>query len=65
MKAPYSLKDWIKFWNYEWRVAEKEGNIEYAIACKEEYRIHVIESLKRPWNQHEEKLKQFPILMLN
>ena len=55
----------IEFYRYEWKVAEKEGNTAYAENCKEQYRLLVMESLKRPYKQHIEKLKAYPPIWLN
>lgn len=49
----------------KWKLAEKEGNLKYAKACKEKYREAVMESLKKPYKQFEERLKMFPMISLN
>lgn len=54
-----------KFYYKEWKVAEAEGNLEYAAECKEEYRRLVIKSLERPYLQFLEELKAFPPIYLN
>ena len=55
----------IEFYRNEWKIAEKEGNTEYAENCKKQYRLLVMESLKRPYKQYVEKLKEYPPIWLN
>jgi len=59
------LRTEIDFYRIEWKLAEKRGDIEYSNTCKEMFRMLLMESLKRPYRQYEEKLKQFPMLSLN
>lgn len=55
----------IKFYYREWKEAEKDGNIKYALNCKEQYRILVMESRKESYNYIRDELKMFPIIHLN
>jgi len=50
----------------DWRILQKErGNIPLTLYYKKQYQKQVIESLKRPHKQYEDKLKQFPMLSLH
>lgn len=55
----------IKYWWFEWKVAEIDGDLKYAGFCKEQYRCLVMDSLKRPYKQYEEALKAYPPIWLN
>jgi len=53
------------FYWFEWKLAEEKGNTSWAKACKEQYRLLVMESLKRPYLEHHEALKVFPPININ
>jgi hypothetical protein len=53
------------FWYKEWMYAEKEGHLQYALACKEKYRQQTIDFLKKPYNLYYDQLRQFPFIYLN
>ena len=57
--------DWIRFYKAEMYQAKKDGNENFAKVCKEQYRIHVMKSLERPWKLYIEKLKKYPPFYLN
>lgn len=53
------------FWKHEMYDAEKSGNIGYAKACKEKYRDIIMKSLIKPYHLYIDKLKSFPMIILN
>lgn len=55
----------LDFYHKEWKTAEKEQNEGYALLCKEIYRELTMESMKKPYNYINDKLKMFPIIYLN
>lgn len=54
-----------EFYYIEWKIAEKDSDTRYSEIYKERYRKAVMKSLEKPYTMIHEKLKQFPIIILN
>jgi len=54
------------YWQYEWKIAERDGDLNWGLVCKEKYRQIVMkEILKEPSIYFVEKLKALPTAYLN
>lgn len=53
------------FYRTEWKREQKKGNTEYAETCKEMYRMLLMDSLEKPYTFRDDRLKQFPMIILN
>ena len=53
------------FYYDEWQNAEKDGNIQYAEGCKEQYRTFVMDRITQPYHWYKDELKEFEMINLN
>ncbi len=57
----------IDFWYYEWQLAKKDGNTNYAESCKEKHKEMVMALIKKsnPHFLYLEQLSYLPPICLN